>query len=290
MSMDRRALLKGIAVAGAGAAVGAKSAAAYEAPPAPPDAVGMLYDATRCIGCRACVTACKTANDLPGNLYDPPNDLDGDTKNIIKKYEADGQLASYMKQQCMHCLDPACTRACMVGAFKKRDFGIITWDPGRCIGCRYCQVACPYNIPKFQWDKANPKIVKCELCLHMLKVGKEPGCCQACPKEAVIYGTYTDLMADAKERIARHPDRYWPQGDPKIFGEHDGGGTQVLYLASVDFANLGLPVLGDEPAGALAQKVQHAVYKGFIAPVALYAVLGAVIWRNRRASAKEGGE
>jgi Fe-S-cluster-containing dehydrogenase component len=290
MSMDRRALLKGIAVAGAGAAVGAKSAAAYEAPPAPPDAVGMLYDATRCIGCRACVTACKTANDLPGNLYDPPNDLDGDTKNIIKKYEADGQVASYMKQQCMHCLDPACTRACMVGAFKKRDFGIVTWDPGRCIGCRYCQVACPYNIPKFQWDKANPKIVKCELCLHMLKVGKEPGCCQACPKEAVIYGTYTDLMADAKERIARHPDRYWPQGDPKIFGEHDGGGTQVLYLASVDFANLGLPVLGDEPAGALAQKVQHAVYKGFIAPVALYAVLGAVIWRNRRASVKEGGE
>jgi Fe-S-cluster-containing dehydrogenase component len=283
-------LLKGIAVAGAGATVGASPGEAYEAPSAPPDAVGMLYDATRCIGCRACVTACKTANDLPGNVYDPPNDLDGETKNIIKRYEADGHVESYMKQQCMHCLDPACTRACMVGAFKKRDYGIVTWDPGRCIGCRYCQVACPYNIPKFQWDKANPKIVKCELCLHMLKVGKEPGCCQACPKEAVIYGTYTDLLADAKERIAKHPDRYWPQGNPKIFGEHDGGGTQVLYLASVDFAHLGLPDLGDDSAGALAQKVQHAVYKGFIAPVALYAVLGAVIWRNRRAQSKEGGE
>ena len=290
MSMDRRALLKGIAVAGAGATVGASPGEAYEAPSAPPDAVGMLYDATRCIGCRACVTACKTANDLPGNVYDPPNDLDGETKNIIKRYEADGHVESYMKQQCMHCLDPACTRACMVGAFKKRDYGIVTWDPGRCIGCRYCQVACPYNIPKFQWDKANPKIVKCELCLHMLKVGKEPGCCQACPKEAVIYGTYTDLLADAKERIAKHPDRYWPKGNPKIFGEHDGGGTQVLYLASVDFAHLGLPDLGDDSAGALAQKVQHAVYKGFIAPVALYAVLGAVIWRNRRAQSKEGGE
>jgi len=290
MSMDRRALLKGIAVAGAGAAVSATPTAASEAPRAPDDAVGMLYDATRCIGCRACVTACKVANDLPGNLYDPPEDLDGDTKNIIKKYEVDGQVLSYMKQQCMHCLDPACTRACMVGAYKKRDYGIVTWDPGRCIGCRYCQVACPYTIPKFQWDKANPKIVKCELCLHLLKVGKQPGCCQACPTAAVIYGKHTDLMADAKERIAKHPDRYWPQGNPKVFGEHDGGGTQVLYLASVDFAKLGLPELGDESAGAIAQKVQHAVYKGFIAPVALYAVLGAVIWRNRRAAAKEGGE
>jgi Fe-S-cluster-containing dehydrogenase component len=290
MSMDRRALLKGIAVAGAGAAVSATPARASEAPRAPDDAVGMLYDATRCIGCRACVTACKTANDLPGNLYDPPEDLAGDTKNIIKKYEVDGKILSYMKQQCMHCLDPACTRACMVGAFKKRDYGIVTWDPGRCIGCRYCQVACPYTIPKFQWDKANPKIVKCELCLHMLKAGKQPGCCQACPKAAVIYGTYTDLLADAKERVAKHPDRYWPQGNPKIFGEHDGGGTQVLYLASVDFAKLGLPELGDESAGAIAQKVQHAVYKGFIAPVALYAVLGAVLWRNRRAAKKDGGE
>jgi Fe-S-cluster-containing dehydrogenase component len=290
MSMDRRALLKGLAVAGTGAAVGSSPTEASEAPQAPPDAVGMLYDATRCIGCRACVTACKTANDLPGNIYDPPEDLSGNTKNIIKKYEENGELASYMKAQCMHCLDPACTRACMVGAFKKRDYGIVTWDPGRCIGCRYCQVACPYNIPKFQWDTANPKIVKCEMCLHMLKVGKQPGCCQACPKEAVIYGTYTDLLADAKERIAKHPDRYWPQGNPKIFGEHDGGGTQVLYLAAVDFEKLGLPTLGDEPAGAIAQDVQHAVYKGFIAPVALYAVLGAVIWRNRRTSAKEGGE
>jgi Fe-S-cluster-containing dehydrogenase component len=179
----------------------------------------------------------------------------------------------------------------MVGAFKKRDFGIITWDPGRCIGCRYCQVACPYNVPKFQWQSANPKIVKCELCLHIIKEeGGQPGCCQACPKEAVIFGTYTDLLADARQRIADHPDRYWPAGNPKIFGEHEGGGTQVLYLASVDFEKLGLPPLDEESAGKLAQKVQHGVYQGFIAPVALYAVLGSVIWRNRRASKKEGGE
>jgi Fe-S-cluster-containing dehydrogenase component len=178
----------------------------------------------------------------------------------------------------------------MIGAFKKREYGIVTWDPARCIGCRYCQVACPYNIPKFQWESNNPKIVKCELCLHMLQAGKQPGCCQACPKEAVIYGTYEELMADAKQRIAEHPDRYWPKGDPKIFGEHDGGGTQVLYLAGTDFENLGLPDLGTEGSASLARSVQHGVYQGFIAPVALYAVLGAVLWRNRRKNEKEGGE
>ena len=84
MTMDRRTLLKGAAAAGAGAAVSAATTAeASTRPVAPPDAVGMLYDATRCIGCQACVTACKTANNLPGNLNDPPKDLDGYTKNII---------------------------------------------------------------------------------------------------------------------------------------------------------------------------------------------------------------
>jgi Fe-S-cluster-containing dehydrogenase component len=284
MSMDRRTLLKGLAVAAPAAAAG--SAGASEPVKAPDDAVGMLYDATRCIGCRACVTACKKANNLPLEMYDPPNDLNGTTKNIIKIYN-EGDTTTYMKGQCMHCLDPACVRACMVGSFKKREFGIVTWDPSRCIGCRYCQVACPYNIPKFQWDTPVPKIVKCEMCVHLIKGGSQPGCCAACPKEAVIYGTYTDLLADARERVAKHPDRYWPKGDPQIFGDDDGGGTQVLYLAGVEFEKLGLPTLGPDPAGEIAQKVQHGVYQGFIAPVALYAVLGAVIWRNRRAEKKE---
>jgi Fe-S-cluster-containing dehydrogenase component len=258
-------------------------------PVAPPDAVGMLYDATRCIGCQACVVACKTANNMPGNLYDPPNDLNGETKNIIKLYEGDGE-SSYMKQQCMHCIDPGCVNACMIGAFKKREYGIVTWDPDRCIGCRYCQVACPYNIPKFQWNTAVPKIVKCELCNHMLARGEEPGCCQACPKEAVIFGTYEELLADARQRIAEYPERYYPAGDPQIFGDTEGGGTQVLYLADVSFEKLGLPVLGDEGVAAQARNIQHGIYKGFIAPVALYGILGAVIWRNRRAAQKGGSD
>ncbi len=291
MTMDRRTLLKGAAAVGAGAAV--STAASAEAsgvrPVAPPDAVGMLYDATKCIGCQACVIACKTANNLPGNLYDPPKDLDGETKNIIKLYEGDGEK-SYMKQQCMHCIDPGCVNACMIGAFKKREYGIVTWDPDRCIGCRYCQVACPYNIPKFEWDTAVPLIVKCELCNHMLARGEEPGCCQACPKGAVIFGTYEELLAEARQRIADRPELYYPAGDPQIFGDTEGGGTQVLYLANVDFEKLGLPELGDEGVAAQARNIQHGIYRGFIAPVALYGILGAVLWRNRRSAKKEGSD
>ena len=165
---------------------------------------------------------------------------------------------------------------------EKREFGIVTWDPSRCIGCRYCQVACAYNVPKFKWDTNNPKIVKCELCSHLVKdeatmtagftrypKGQGPACCEVCPRAAVIFGKYTDLMADAKQRIAARPDRYWgPDGEPKIFGVTDGGGTQVLYLSHVPFEDLGLPALDDEPVPKLSRELQHGIYKGFIAPVA----------------------
>jgi len=288
MSMNRRDLLKRAAVAGVGAAASATPAAASERARPPEDALGMLYDATLCIGCRACVGACKEANNLGGNYFSP-QDLSGNTKNIIKLYEEDGER-SYVKRQCMHCLDPSCTNACMIGALQKREHGIVTWDGSRCIGCRYCQVACPFNVPKFEWGKAVPKIVKCELCLHRIKEGQGPACCEICPQKAVIYGKYPDLLAEARKRVAEHPEKYYPQPEPRIYGESDLGGTQVLYLASVSFDKLGLPDIGDEPVAHLARSVQHGAYRWGAAPVALYGILGAVMWRNRRAQkGKEEG-
>jgi len=289
MTIDRRSLLKGLGVAGVSAAVAPSEGEAYERKEAPADAVGMLYDTTRCIGCKACVVACHEANDLepetanfPDGLYDAPIDLSGSTKNIIKLYQ-EGEEQSYMKAQCMHCLDPSCVSACMIGALQKRDYGIVTWEADRCIGCRYCQVACPFQVPKFEWYDANPKIVKCEMCLHLIKQGGGPACCKVCPREAVVFGPYEELLADANQRLADHPDRYVP----KIYGEHDGGGSQVLYLSHVDFDKLGLPKLGEDAPAEQARSVQHMVYKGFIAPAALYAILGAVLWRNRRQSAAD---
>ena len=292
MAVDRRSLLTGLAAAGAAALTGTAPASARELKTAPADAMGMLYDATRCIGCKTCVVACRKANDMPvepspNGLWDAPEDLSGKTRNIIKLYKGDGKQ-SFMKAQCMHCIDPACAGACMIGALQKREHGIVTWDGSRCIGCRYCQVACPYEIPKFTWDKANPRIVKCEMCSHRIAKGGVPACCEVCPREAVIYGPYRDLLADAKSRLAASPDHYYP----KVFGETDGGGTQVLYLsaAGIPFTALGLPDLGDTPVPEMEQTIQHGIYKGFIAPAALYAALGIVMIRNRRTNEKKGGD
>jgi Fe-S-cluster-containing dehydrogenase component len=285
MALDRRTLLKGLVGAGAAAAGGQASLAHASVRVLPaPDAVGMLYDSTLCIGCKACVEACRQANGLeadtayfPDAAYQAPVDLSARAKNVIKLYRGKGETA-FMKAQCMHCVDPACTNACMLGALKKRELGIVSYDASKCVGCRYCQVACPFNVPKFEWAKTAPKIVKCELCRHRIADGFKPACVEVCPRAAVIYGTRADLLVEAKRRLAAHPDRYVP----KVYGETDGGGTQVLYLAAVPFEKLGLPDLGPEAVPSTARTVQDGIYKGFIAPVALYATLGAVLVRNRR--------
>jgi Fe-S-cluster-containing dehydrogenase component len=259
----------------------------------------MLYDATMCIGCKACVSACRRANSLEmeahSRLYDDPIDLSANTANIIKFYEGEDGT-SFIKQQCMHCIDPACAAACMMGSFQKRQNGIVTWKPERCIGCRYCQVACPFNIPKFEWNSATPAMVKCQMCLakagttndgQLNEVG-QPACTEVCPRAAVIYGPYEELKAEALRRIAENPDRY----EDHVYGLDEVGGTQVLYLTAkgIPFSKLGLPELGTEPVPALPVGLQHTIYKGFIAPVAVYGVIAGLVWRSRRQYDKAGEE
>jgi Fe-S-cluster-containing dehydrogenase component len=287
--MKRRTALK-VAFAGAAAAIGTAveplSAKSSISLAAPADAVGLLYDTTKCIGCKACVNACREANGLApdttwsGGLYHAPLDLSERAKTVIKLYD-DGEQRSFFKAQCMHCIDPACASACMLGAFKKREYGIVSYDVNYCIGCRYCEVACPYGVPKFEWSKASPKMVKCELCNHRIAQGRIPACAEVCPKGAVIYGKREDLLREAKTRLAENPGKYIQ----KIYGEHDGGGTQCLYLSHVPFEKLGLPVLSTESTPTLQRTIQHGIYKGFAAPVALYGLLGFVMLRNRK---KEG--
>jgi Fe-S-cluster-containing dehydrogenase component len=312
MGIDRRTALKVIAAGGAAAACSTLPAQARTRAVAPAGAMGMLYDTTRCIGCKSCVVACKQANDLPAErgpfdegrqLYDAPLDLDGNTKNVIKLYSANGQQ-SYVKAQCMHCVDPACAAACMLKSLHKDEVtGIVSYDPAYCVGCRYCQMACPFNVPKFEFGKSAPKIVKCELCRHRVKdsaevtasgftrypVGQGPACCEVCPREAVIYGKRDELLQDAKSRIAANPGRYYKD---HAYGETEAGGTQVLYLSHLPFAAIGLPSVGDEPVPEVAYSVQDGIYYKlpFIAPVGLYAVLAAVMIRNRRAEEHGGGE
>lgn len=304
MTISRRDLLKRAVAAGAAAAVAGPAEARHEIEPHA-EAVGMLFDSTLCVGCRACQTACKEANKLPadvvtagGGVYDAPRDLNSTTKNVIKAYAA-GNTQQYMKQQCMHCVDPSCVSACMLGALhkegeakrsikgEKKGSGIVLWDQWTCVGCRYCQIGCPFNVPKFEWLASFPKIVKCELCRHRRDEKKQgplavanPACAEVCPREAVIYGRRKDLLAEAKRRVAADPRRY----NPIVYGETEGGGTQVLYLTAADvkFSDLGLPDLPEHSGAQFSESVSHAPYVYGVTPVALYMGMAWVIRRNKK--------
>ncbi len=270
-------------VAGACAAAAAIPAVAREPHPPRADDEGMLFDATLCVGCRACQTACKDANGLPpdraeidGAVYDAPLDLNGSTKNVIKLARGEGGATAFTKLQCMHCADPACVSVCMAGALHKAEGGVVAYDAKVCVGCRYCQIGCPFNVPKFQWHAALPLIVKCELCRHR---EEGPACTEVCPRGAVASGTRAALLEEARRRIAAAPAAY----APGVYGEVDGGGTNVLYLTSrdVSFQALGLPALPARPLPQTSESVHHGIYKWGIAPIALWSAVVAVQLRNR---------
>jgi formate dehydrogenase beta subunit len=290
-AISRRTALELLAAGAAAAAAPGRAEARVERKPDPED-YGLLVDVTRCIGCRACQTRCKEANgkaadvqEVKDGLYDAPVDLNASTLTVIRRWAGEKKdEEGFVKAQCMHCVHPACASVCMLGALHKGAHGVVEYDADKCVGCRYCQVACPFNVPKFEWAKATPKIVKCELCRHRFPEGKGPACAEVCPRDAVTFGKRGELLSEARRRLAARPDAY----QAKIFGESDGGGTNVLYLSPVPFTTVGLPALGPEPAPALSENIQHGIYQGFVAPLALLGALSVVTWRNRRKAGEEG--
>ncbi len=201
----------------------------------------MLIDTTKCIGCRACQVACKSWNDLPGEstefseTWSNPRFLNANnyTRVIFREIaHPGGELRwHFIKRQCNHCLDPACESACPVGALHKLPDGPVVYNDDLCIGCRYCMMACPYQIPKFEWSKAVPLIRKCTFCADRQAVGQEPACSASCPTGCLEYGDRAQLIKEAHRRIGAHPGRYYPQ----VYGERQGGGTSKLYLTAVSF-------------------------------------------------------
>jgi len=319
MSIDRRDFFKVIS-AGAVTAATAGSVFAREKKKLSPDAVGILFDATACIGCKLCEVGCKEYNDMPveqsdklegldvPTIWDNADDLSAKTLNKIKLYrngdasEKDRVKDGYafVKKACMHCVDPDCVSACPVTALEKDPVtGVVTYDAKACIGCRYCQVACPFNVPKFEWDDPFPEIVKCQMCDHVQESGGIPGCCYYCPTGASLYGKVEDLMEEAHKRIAmtkgekyQYPVKSLTNGEtaqhtvPKyvnyIYGEKETGGTQYMIISAVPFHELGLPRLPEKSAAGKSETLQHTVYKGLIAPGALLAGLLVAAYRGNK--------
>ncbi len=295
---SRRDFLKLVGLTGAGLAAAPVLAMAESAVPAVNNnELGMLYDATKCVGCKACMSACKRVNSDygalsyeqakfdPDRLWDAPQDLSGSTRTLIKLFKESPKNWSYVKYSCMHCQKPSCVSVCPVAAMvKDKITGIVNYKKDTCIGCRYCQVACAFNIPKFQWDKAIPQIVKCDLCKNTnLKSAGISACAEVCPTGAIFFGKRGELLAEAKKRLAEKPKLYVNH----IYGEHELGGTNHLYLTALPAKKLGLPELQNDAPAEFSEKIQHTIYKGFIAPVALYSALCFIAVRNMK---KQGPE
>lgn len=211
--------------------------------------IGVLVDTTRCIGCRSCEVACSVAHDnfVPDTKADNALEKVRDTSEkqftVVNRFKtAKGDV--FVKKQCMHCWQPACAAACLVNAMLKTKEGPITWNGDKCMGCRYCMVSCPFDIPKFEYLGWNPRIQKCNMCYERLMEGKRPACVDACPTDTLMFGQKRELMEIARHRVYNHPDRYVHQ----IYGEHDAGGTGWLYLSAVPFEQLGFRTdLGTTP-------------------------------------------
>jgi len=297
--VSRRNFLKVLGSATGTAAVSAVAGTAgaeVHGPPLDNDRVGMLIDTTECIGCRRCEWACARQNDLPhGDLesYDDtsvfaerrrPSDS---AFTVVNRYEPlpgrDKPLD--VKIQCMHCEHPACVSACIVGALQKNPKGPVTYDAGKCIGCRYCMVACPFQIPAYEFhDQLTPRVMKCSLCSERtLAEGKLPACVEICPREALFFGPRDELVTLAWDKIRNAPDRYVQH----VYGQHEAGGTSVLMLADRDFQKVELPDLPDKSPATITESIQHGIFRGFSGPIMLFGLM-AVLMKSSSDKRKEG--
>jgi Fe-S-cluster-containing dehydrogenase component len=178
-----------------------------------------------------------------------------DRLTVVNAYDTERGRVT-VKRQCMHCLQPACGAACLTAAMNKTPEGPVTWREDKCMGCRFCMISCPFEVPKFEFDSPNPQIRKCDMCFERLQQGEEPACVANCPTGALSFGPRSELLDEARYRIYTNPGRYVHH----IYGEHEAGGTSYLYLSPVPFEQLGFPThLATTPYPVFTREFLYAV-------------------------------
>ncbi len=243
----------------------------------------ILTDVTKCIGCEKCVAACATENKLEAPL--PARWTRGDGLSGERFTAVVHENGANVRKQCRHCIEPACASACPVGALHKTAEGPVVYDKEKCLGCRYCMMACPFGIPRYQWGSAVPYVRKCTMCYeNRVKQGRQPACTEACPTQATIFGERAPLLAEAHKRIGEAPEKY----RPVVWGETDAGGTGVIYVSPVplDFLNVGRSV-ESQALPRLTANAMAAVPPVF---VSMGAIMGGVRWVIGRRMKLAGGE
>jgi len=234
----------------------------------------ILNDVTKCIGCNQCIAACKRVNKLPPDVPRRWNKADGlsarNWTSVLRR--PDGR---FVRKQCRHCLEPACVVACPVGALKKTDAGPVIYDQKLCIGCRYCMLACPYGIPRYDWDRAAPYIEKCTFCMTREDKPGIPACAEACPTEATVYyEDRRDALAEAKRRLAANPKL-------KLYGDaSEIGGTCVLYVSDIDlsFLSYGKELSSTPMPETIAGAMHSTPFVFFSVGLALGCTAAGVSW------------
>ncbi|MBW1616608.1 MAG: 4Fe-4S binding protein [Deltaproteobacteria bacterium] len=300
MGLTRRNFLKIIGAAGATTALSASKGAAWESK-SPVDPYGCLVDLTRCIGCRKCEQACSESNKLPPpitencdcEVFDEKRRPDEKAFTVVNRYftgeldSFDKPIPLYVKVQCMHCNDPACVSACIAGALTKQNSGAVKYDVSKCIGCRYCMAACPFEIPAYEYyDPITPRIRKCTFCYEKIaKKGGVPACASICPKEAITFGKKEIIFNLAKKRIKEDPGKYIDH----IYGEQEAGGTSWLYISPIDFTKLDFPALPDQPMPKLSETIQHSLFNYLWSPMVLFGILGGIMYKTNKNKDKKGG-
>jgi formate dehydrogenase iron-sulfur subunit len=247
----------------------------------------ILVDVTKCTGCERCVAACVEASgtDPLQAQIDRATTADGlSADRLVSVRKADE--GRFVRISCMHCLEPSCVSACLVGGITKTPEGAVIYDPDKCIGCRYCMLACPFHIPRYEWGETNPLMRKCAMCFERQAEGKVPACVDACPNEALRFGERDEMLSEAHRLITYGRGRYLP----RVWGEHEFGGTCVLYVSDVDLGAVGWPHVETDAIPTLTEPLIAKT------PAIGLSVMGAVLginWvirRRMRLAAEAAGE